>query len=51
MRDKKPDGTIPRLVLEEVEELVEGMGVVEHMLGEALGVMPTLETWALEEES
>jgi len=51
VRDKKPDGTIPRLVLEEVEELVEGMGVVEHMLWEALGVMATLETWALEGES
>ena len=37
--------------MEEVEELVEGVGVVEHMLWEALGVMATLETWALEGES
>ena len=49
MRGKQPEGTIPRLVLEEVEELVEEM--VEHMLGEARGVMPTLEMWALIEES
>ena len=47
----KPDGTIPRFVLEEVVELVEGMGVVEQLLGEVRVVMTFLETWALEEES